>query len=58
MILQPDSNTYLQRAEQLMEINRFSEAILILTKILGNEPDNYDAMRYMAFCYLHIERDK
>lgn len=52
-------NNYLQRAEKLMEINRFSEAIPLLTKAHTENPQNYRVVCSLSYCFSELrDNDK
>ncbi len=52
-----DSTNYLERAQKLIEVNRFSEAIPVLTKAITEAPQDYDAMCNLSFCFCQLEEN-
>ncbi|MDQ3713800.1 MAG: hypothetical protein M3388_16485 [Acidobacteriota bacterium] len=49
---------YLERADYLIEINRWREAIVEITKHLSSFPDDYYALCQMAFCRYELNELK
>ena len=54
---QPTNENYLQRAEKLMEINRFREAIPVLTQALTQNPQNYQVICSISYCFSQLEEN-
>ena len=46
--------SYLKRADALIEINRFPEAITELNKFLSYFPENYDAFCKLSLCFYEL----
>lgn len=51
-----NSNQLIERAEHLIEIDRHGEAVPLITKALGQDPDSSYANGLMAQAYLGMER--
>ncbi len=51
-----DDNKLLERAESLIEIERYKEAVSLLTKLLAQNPNDYHARCLLATCFLYLRR--
>jgi tetratricopeptide (TPR) repeat protein len=49
---------YLERADYLIEINRWREAIVEITRYLSAFPDDYNALCQIAFCHYELNELK
>lgn len=49
-----EANRQLAKAEHLIEIDRPSEAIPLLTGVLATDPDNYFANCHLSLCYFQL----
>jgi tetratricopeptide (TPR) repeat protein len=57
--LMMSDNNYLQRAEKLIEISRFREAIPLLTKAYTQNPQNYQVICSLSYCFSELnDNDK
>jgi tetratricopeptide (TPR) repeat protein len=52
------SQNHLQRAQKLIEVKRFSEAIPVLTKAITEDPQNYYAFCQLSFCFCQLEENE
>jgi Tfp pilus assembly protein PilF len=49
------TNNNFQRAKKLCEINRFREAIPLLTKTISEKPRDYKALCYLSICFSELK---
>lgn len=51
-----DDNKLLERAESLIEIERYKDAVPLLTKLLARDSNNYRGRCLLAICFLYTGR--
>ncbi len=51
-----DENKLLERAESLIEIDRYKDAVPLITKLLAQDSNNYRGSCLLAICFLYTGR--